>query len=125
MPKSQFSEYDTGDGRGQFKSILNKRYVTFDYKARLSHENFAAHGIFTWDDKSKIYRYWWFEDSGHFMQATCHFINKNTLCFNWHNSLLVQTYQLLDDGNIKLEMRYPDNEAEYKTILKVLFTKIK
>ena len=36
VPKSQFSEYDSGEGRGEFRQILNDRYVTFDYQAEYS-----------------------------------------------------------------------------------------
>jgi len=50
--------------------MLNQRFVSFDYRAKLSGGQAAAHGIFAWDEKNKIYRYWWFEDSGSFMEAT-------------------------------------------------------
>ncbi|MBU1680863.1 MAG: hypothetical protein KJ799_09355 [Bacteroidetes bacterium] len=125
VPKSQFSEYDSGGGEGEFKRILKNKYVTFDYYAKLSKIEDAAHAIFAWDEKSKIYRYWWFEDSGEFMKATCNFINENTLCFNWHNSLLVQTFQPIENGKIVLQMRYPSNKNDYEVILEVVFTKMK
>lgn len=56
-PKRQFSEVDSRDGEGEFKLVLNDRFVTFDYHAKLSGGEGRAHAIFTWDDKSKIYRY--------------------------------------------------------------------
>jgi len=125
VPKSQFSDDDAGEGEGEFKRVLNNRYVTFDYHAKLSASEGAAHTIFAWDEKNKIYRYWWFEDSGEFMKATCNFINENTLCLNWHNSLLVQRFNRIENEKILLQMRYPSNKKDYATILEVVFTKKK
>jgi L-rhamnose mutarotase len=125
VPKSLFSEYDSGDGEGEFKRILNNKYVTFDYYAKLSKGEGAAHAIFFWDKRSNIYRYWWFEDSGEFMEATCNFLNETTLCLNWHNSLLVQTFQLIENGKMILQMRYPSNQNDYEVVLEVVFTKKK
>jgi len=125
VPKSQFSDEAIGEGEGKFKRILNNRYITFDYFANSSTGEGAAHGIFAWDEKIKIYRYWWFEDSGEFMEATCNFLNENTLCLNWHNSLLVQTFSLIENGKIILQMRYPANKNDYEIVLEVVFTKKK
>ena len=123
VPKSQFSEGDTGNGEGEFKRILNDRYVTFDYHAKLTRGEGAAHAIFAWDEKSKIYRYWWFEDSGAFMEATCNFINENTLCLNWHNSILVQTFKKMEDGKVVLQMSYPSEKNGYEVVLEVILVK--
>ena len=125
IPKSKFSEPDSGEGRGEFKRILNDRYVAFDYQTEYSKSKGGAHGIFVWDNKNKIYNYWWYEDSGEFSQASCDFIDEKTLCLNWHNSLFVQTFQLKGNGNIELEMRYPKNKYEYDVVLKVILTKVK
>ena len=92
IPKSKFSKEDTGYGEGEFKCTFNDKYVTFDYSSKYSAVDGAAHGIFSWDDKKNIYRHWWFENSGRFNEATCDFIDQNTLCLNWQNSLLVQTF---------------------------------
>ena len=124
VPESQFSPGDHGEGKGEFKRILNNKYVTFDYISKLSQGEGAAHAIFAWDEKSKIYRYWWFEDSGEFMQATCNFIDEDTLALNWHNSLLIQTFNKVNDKKIILKMKYPLNKDEYKLVLEVLFTNI-
>lgn len=123
VPKSHFSDKDEGNGEGKFKRFLNDKYVTFDYSAEFSASQASAHGVFSWDVKSKIYRYWWFEDSGSFTEATCNFIDDKTLSFNWHNSLLVQTFNLLDDGRILLEMRYPVSKDDYQIVLEVTFTR--
>ena len=124
VPESQFSQSDHGEGKGEFKKILNNQYVTFDYISMLLQGEGAAHAIFAWDEKSKIYRYWWFEDSGEFMQATCNFIDEDTLALNWHNSLLIQTFNKVNDKKIILKMKYPLNKDEYKLVLEVLFTNI-
>ena len=123
VPKSQFSEYDSGKGKGEFKRILNNKYVTFDYHAKLTGVEDGAHAIFVRDKRNNNYKYWWFEDSGEFSEATCNFIDDKTLCLNWHNSLFVQTFQLKDNGNIQLEMRYPKNKDDYEVVLEVIFTK--
>lgn len=123
VPKSQFSTEDHGTGEGEFKRVLNNRYVTFDYHSKLTAGEGSAHAIFAWDEKSKIYRYWWFEDSGAFMQATCNFLDENTLCLNWHDSVLVQTFSRKENGNVVLEMRYPKSKTEYEIVLKVTFVR--
>jgi hypothetical protein len=125
VPKSQFSDKLTGEGRGEFKRILNDRYVTFDYEARFSKGEASAHAVFVWDKKDNNYKYWWFEDSGEFNQATCDFIDKNTLCLNWHNSLFVQSFHKSKNGDVILEMRYPKDRNDYKIVLKVIFMKVK
>jgi hypothetical protein len=124
VPKSQFSDYATGEGKGEFKRVLNDRYVTFDYETSYPQGKASAHAVFVWDKKDKHYKYWWFEDSGEFNQAACDFIDENTLCLNWYNSLLVQTFQKDKNGNVTLEMRYPKDKDDYKVVLKVLFVKI-
>ena len=123
VPKSIFSEADTGTGEGEFKRILNDQYVTFNYQAKLTQGEGAAHALFAWDEKSKIYRYWWFENSGAFMEATCNFINENTLCLNWHNSILVQTFKKVEDGKVILQMSYPSDKNGYELVLEVILTK--
>ena len=125
VPKSKFSEKLSGTGEGEFKRVLNDKYVTFDYHAKLSDMETSTHAIFAWDNKKEIYRFWWFEDSGEFTEATCGFLDEKTLCLNWHNSLLVQTFSLGDDGKVLLEMRHPSDKNDYEIILEVLFTKEK
>ncbi|MBK8943664.1 MAG: hypothetical protein IPM32_00195 [Ignavibacteriae bacterium] len=125
VPKTQYSENDFGEGKGEFKRILNNKYVTFDYHAKLSKTESSAHAIFVWDKRTEIYRYWWFEDSGEFMIATCNFINENTLALNWHDSLLVQIFNKIDNDKIVLKMNYPKDESNYETILEVTFSRNK
>jgi len=59
------------------------------------------------------------------MQATCNFLDENTLCLNWHDSILVQTFSRTENGNVVLEMRYPKNKTDYELVLEVIFTKKK
>jgi hypothetical protein len=125
FPKANSGPEDAGEGEGEFKRILNNQYVIFDYHAKLSAGKGAAHGIFAWDKKSKIYRYWWFEDSGEFMEAACDFINENTLYLNWHKSVLIQTFHEAEKGKVFLEMRYPSDKNNYQIILEVVLTRIR
>jgi hypothetical protein len=122
IPKSSFSEEAAGDGKGTFKRALNDKYVVFDYEASFSTgDRAAAHGIFTWDDKLKMYRYWWFEDSGSFENATCDFINDETLFMNWHNSNLIQTFTKIDENTVELRMENPDKDGNFKLVLELIF----
>jgi hypothetical protein len=125
IPKSQFHEEATGKGRGTFKRALEGKYVYFDYSSMVNEKRGQAHGIFAWDDKTKIYRYWWFESSGNFLTATCDFVNENTLLLNWHDTLLVQTFTKVDSNKVILEMSNPDSSGEYEVILEVIFTRKK
>ena len=79
IPKSIFSNATTGTGVGIFKRALDDKYVYFDYSTLIDGKKGAAHAIFAWDEKSKVYRFWWFESSGNFTKATCNFVNKETL----------------------------------------------
>ncbi len=121
--KSIFSEQDEGEGKGEFKKVLNDNYVTFNYKTKLRLSETAAKEIFAWDNKSKLYRYWWFEDSGNFSSAACNFINDETLCFNWHHGLMVQSFKKESDNEVILRMMYPSDENQYDVVLKVTLTR--
>ena len=79
VPKSRFSEAATGTGTGIFRRTLNDKYVYFDYSCSLTTGDSEAHGIFAWDQKAKVYRYWCFEDSGDFSEAAGDFIDDQTL----------------------------------------------
>ena len=120
IPKSAFSEPGSDSGIGSFKRILNDKYVFFEYSTTSGGE---ANGIFAWDEKGKVYRYWWFENSGSFLTATCNFIDDETLAMNWHDTLLVQTFVKDGPDTITLEMKYPAVHGGYELILKVLFTR--
>ena len=123
VPKSQYSDADTGRGTGTFKRALDDKYVYFDYAASYSTGQGQAHGIFAWDEKAKVFRYWWFENSGTFMTATCNFINDETLFMNWHDTIIVQTFTKIDPNKVILRMEHPNSEGEYELILEVIFTR--
>ncbi|HPG38134.1 MAG TPA: hypothetical protein PLP19_05975 [bacterium] len=125
VPQSSFSKADTGSGVGAIKRALNDKYVNFDYECTLSGGEARAHGIFAWDGSINIYRYWWFEDSGSYMQATCDFLKDGLLFMNWENSLLKQTFQQVNPNKIILSMDSPDNEGNYEQVLKVIMTRSK
>ncbi len=123
IPKSSFSEATTGTGQGIFKRALDDKYVYFDYSTLIDGNKGQAHGIFAWDEKSKTYRYWWFESSGNFSTATCNFINDETLFMNWHDTLLIQTFKKVSSDKVILRMENPNSEGEYELILEVIFTR--
>lgn len=120
IPKSIFCEAGTDAGTGTFTKALNGNYVFFEYSTRSGSE---AKGIFAWDDKAKVYRYWWFENSGNFLSATCNFLNDETLAMNWHDSLLVQTFVKDGPDRVTLKMQYPSANGRYDLVLEVLLTR--
>lgn len=123
VPKSSFSEKATGKGTGTFKKALEDKYVFFDYSFSLTIGQGQAHGIFAWDEKSKVYRYWWFESSGNFLMATCDFIDEGTLFLNWHDTLLIQTFKKNGPDKVILSMETPTPEGKFEPILEVIFTR--
>ena len=123
VPKSIFSEEDKGTGTGEFRRILNEKYVSFDYHAGLSSIKSSAHAIFVWDEKSQLYKYWWFESSGNFLTASCNFINDYTLSLSWHDSLLFQTFQKVSTDKIILQMKIPISSDKFEIILEVILTR--
>lgn len=120
IPKSIFSDPGTDTGVGSFKKILNDKYVLFEYSANSGGE---AKGIFAWDEKIKMFRYWWFENSGSFASATCNFINDETLAMNWHDALFVQTFTKETSDRVVLKMQHPADKGGYELVLEVIFTK--
>jgi hypothetical protein len=120
IPKSAFSEAKSDSGVGSFKKALNDKYIVFDYSTKSGSE---AKGIFAWDEKLKMYRYWWFENSGSFLTATCNFLNDKVLAMNWHDTLLVQTFTKDGPDRIVLNMQYPSAQDGYEKMLEVIFTR--
>ncbi len=120
IPKSIFSEAGSDTGIGSFKRALNDKYVFFEYSSKSGGE---AKGIFAWDDKIKVYRYWWFENSGNYLAATCNFINDEVIAMNWHDSILVQTFVKDGPDKVILKMEYPSVKGGHELVLEVLFTR--
>lgn len=123
VPKSTFSEAGTGTGTGTFKRALRDKYVFFDYSCSLTTGQGQAHAIFAWDDKAKVYRYWWFEDSGNFLQATCNFIDNDTLFLNWHDTLLTQTFTKAGPDKVVVRMKQSLGEDKSELVLEVILTR--
>ncbi len=123
VPKSAFSEAATGSGTGTFKRALDDKYVYFDYSSSVAGQKGEAHAIFAWDEKAKVYRYWWFESSGNFLTATCDFVKDGVLFLNWHDSLLKQTFKKISQNQMVLRMEHPNSEREYELIVEVIFTR--
>ncbi len=57
------------------------------------------------------------------MQATCNFINEETLLMYWQDTLLIQTFQKTGPDKVELKMKQPNAKGEYDPILEVMFTK--
>lgn len=123
VPKSTFSEAASGTGTGTFKRALNDKYVFFDYSCSLTTGKGQAHGIFAWDDKAKTYRYWWFEDSGSFQQATCNFIDNNTLFMKWLDTPLTQTFTKASPDKVILRMEQSLGEGKSELVMEVINTR--
>ncbi len=120
IPKSIFSEAKSDSGIGTFKRILEDKFVSFDYSTASGGK---AHGIFTWDEKVKLYRYWWFENSGAFQTATCNFVSDNLLFMNWHDTLLIQTFAKVSADKVVLSMEHPNSQGKHEPVLVVIFTR--
>jgi hypothetical protein len=123
IPKSSMTEAATGTGTGTFKRFLDDQYVLFDYSCSLTTGPGQAHAVYAWDEKAKLYRSWWFENSGNFDQATCNFLDDNALFLNWHNSLFVQSFRAVDPDKVILRMEHPTSEGEYELAMEVIFTR--
>jgi len=124
VPKSRFSDAAaTGTGTGTFSWALNDKYVYFDYLCSLTTGDGEAHGIFAWDQKAKVYRYWWFEDSGSFSEAAGDFVDNGTLFLKWHDTSLIQTFKRVDGDRIILKMEDKAPRGKYEFILEVVFTR--
>lgn len=125
IPKSRLSEAATGAGKGTFQRVLNDRYVSFDYEVVSSTGGRTqAHAIFAWDEKSKIYRYWWFEDSGNFLTATCYFTDDQALFMSWQDTPLIQTFKRTGPDQVTLWMGQPEAGGNHETVLEVVMTRV-
>lgn len=116
IPKSTLGQAGTDSGSGSFSRALNDEYVFFDYSTE---SGSGAHAIFAWDDKANVHRFWWFENSGKFSTATCNFLDDETLAMNWHDSLLVQTFEKAGSDKVILRMKSPTPPGGYELVLEV------
>ncbi|MGD9899494.1 MAG: hypothetical protein AB7T22_10260 [Calditrichaceae bacterium] len=123
VPKSSLSAESSGSGEGTFYRALNNKYVFFDYKAQLTTGSAQAHGIFAKDGSRDNYKYWWFDDSGAFSIASCKFIKDNLLFMIWHDSCLIQTFELINQNYIVLIMSQAIDNQNFEPVLKVEFSR--
>ena len=123
VPKSSFSEATTGTGTGTFKRALGDKYVFFDYSCSLTIGEGQAHGVFAWDSDKEIYRYWWFESSGSYEQATCNFIDNDTLFMDWIDTAFSQTFTRAGKDKVILRMEMSGDDGEDELVMEVIFTR--
>jgi hypothetical protein len=121
VPTSASGKAERGTGSGTFRRALKDQYVYFDYQCHLPSGDGGAHAVFGWDEKAKVYRYWWFEDSGNFLIATCDFVSPGILFLNWHDTLLNQTFSQENPDRVVLRMNHQDPTGRPEPILEVIF----
>lgn len=119
IPESPMHRAATGSGEGEFKRILDDRYVVFDYTSVIEGQTGSAHGIFARDRQEGIYRYWWFESSGNYARADCRFLNDGLLFMTWQDSHLRQTFEKTGKDSVVLRMESPDEQGEYRLVMEV------
>jgi len=110
-------------GTGSLRYLFHATYLTFDYQMfeKATGSMIAeAHAIFTWDKKSAQYRYYWFESSGNFHQATGVLQDAHTLALEWQEINCTQIFRSVSADAMYLEMRCPDQDL----LLRVDFTRI-
>lgn len=123
IPQSRFSHATTGSGEGTFRRAVHDKVILFDYTCLIEGEKGAAHGVFAWDEKVSLFRYWWFESSGATDSASCNLIDDSTLYMNWHNSVLRQTFRKIDDDTVVLHMDHPNADGDYDLVLEVILNR--
>ena len=109
-------------GTGSLGFLFKATYLTFDYRMieKASGAMIAeAHAIFAWDKKAGKYRYYWFESSGSFHQATGVLRDARTLILEWQEINCTQVFRSLSAQSMYLEMRCPEQDL----LLRVDFTR--
>ncbi len=110
-------------GAGSLRYLFDATYLTFDYQMqeKVTGETIGgAHGIFAWDPKARQYRYYWFESSGNFHQATASLRDDDTLAMEWQQINCTQIFRRVSAGAMYLEMRCPDQDL----VLRVDFSRM-
>jgi hypothetical protein len=100
-------------GTGSLRYLFDATYLTFDYRMldKETGETLGgAHGLFAWDAKAQQYRYYWFESSGTFLEATGVLANDDTLALEWQGVNCTQIFRRLSADAMYLEMRCPDQD---------------
>jgi hypothetical protein len=110
-------------GIGSLRYLFNATYLTFDYQMleKATGEIIGkAHAIFAWDKKSRQYRYYWFESSGNFLQATGILREADTLALEWQDIKCTQIFRRVSADAMYLEMQCPDQDL----LLRVDFSRL-
>ena len=100
-------------GIGSLRYLFNAAYLTFDYRVlqKATGEMIAeAHAIFAWDKKLERYRYYWFESSGNFHQATGILRDAHTLSLEWQDIHCTQIFRCVSADAMYLEMQCPEQD---------------
>jgi len=79
-----------------------------------------AHAVFAWDKKSGQYRYYWFEGSGNFLQATGILRDDHTLALEWQDIHCTQIFRRVSADAMYLEMQCPEQDL----LLRVDFSRL-
>jgi len=109
-------------GTGSLR-LLFDAYLTFDYRVfdKASEAKSAeAHAIFVWDKAAGQYRYYWFESSGNFQQATATLQDADTLALDWRDINCTQIFRRVSADAMYLEMQCPDQDL----LLRVDFSRL-
>ena len=110
-------------GIGSLRYLFNATYLTFDYQmvekatGKMIGE---AHAIFAWDKNSGQYRYYWFEGSGTFHQATGILQDVHTLALEWQDIHCTQIFRRVSPDAMYLEMQCPEQDL----LLRVDFSRL-
>jgi hypothetical protein len=110
-------------GIGSLRYLFNATYLTFDYQTleKATGEMIAeAHAIFAWDKKLGQYRYYWFESSGNFLQATGILRDADTLALEWRDINCTQIFRRVSADAMYLEMQCPEQDL----LLRVDFSRL-
>ena len=110
-------------GFGSLRYLFNATYLTFDYQVlqKATGEMIAeAHAVFAWDQKLGQYRYYWFESSGNFHQATGILRDARTLALEWQDIHCTQIFRRESADAMYLEMRCPEQDL----LLRVDFSRL-
>jgi hypothetical protein len=110
-------------GIGSLRYLFNTTYIIFEYQAlqKPTHEMIAeAHAIFVWDKELGQYRYYWFESSGNFHQATGILRDADTLALEWQDIHCTQIFRRVSADAMYLEMQCPEPDL----LLRVDFSRL-
>jgi hypothetical protein len=97
-------------GSGSLRYLFDGTYLSFDYDVqdkKTSDTVGGAHAVFAWDSKAGEYRFYWFESSGTFLQATASLRDAETLFLQWQGNDCTQIFRRVGDDAMFLEMKCP------------------